>query len=119
VTVDDDTERLREIATSILERAHDDSTASKAGELLKLASEIENQRAEAQKLKVEEQKISLEVKESRQPKSFDWKAFIALLAPVVTTLVLAVTLVVQSYQFNRSEKNKADAAEEMRWTEAI
>jgi uncharacterized protein YjbI with pentapeptide repeats len=122
-----DTERLREIATSILEKAHDNTMASKAGELLKLAAEIENQRAEARKLAAEEQKINLEVKDSRQRgKSDDRKTYIALLAPVFTTVVLAGTLVVQSYQFDRSEKDKqiearrqAGAAEDLRWTEAI
>ena len=122
-----DTKRLREIATSILEKTHDDTMASKAGELLKLASEIENQMAEARKLAAEEKQICLDVNESRQRiRSDNRKAYIALLAPVLTAFILAVTLGVQSYQFNRSERNKeveakrqADAAEEMRWTEAI
>ncbi|SRR6266481_226434 len=122
-----DTERLREIATSMLEKSIDDKMARNAGELLKLASEIENQIAEARKLAAEERKISMDFNESRRRfRSDDRKAYIALLAPVFTTFVLAGTLAMQSYQFERSERDKqaearrqAEAAEDLRWTEAV
>jgi uncharacterized protein YjbI with pentapeptide repeats len=122
-----DTEKLREIATSILEKSNDDGVARNAGELLKLAAEIENQRADARKLTVEEQKISFDVNESRHRlKSDDRKAYIALLAPVFTTFILACTLVMQNCQFQQSERDKqsearkqAELAEDTRWTEAV
>lgn len=122
-----ETERLCEIATSILESAHDNSMVSKAGELLKLASEIESQRAEARKLVAEERKITLDINEfQRRTASDDRKAYIALLVPMFTTVILAGTLVLQSYQFARSEADKqaearrqADAAEDVRWADAI
>ena len=123
----DDTERLREIAASIIKDSNDEGKIKNAAELLKLASEIENQRAGASKLTTEEQKISFDLRESRDHrKSDDRKAFITLLAPVFTTFVLAGTLTLQSYQFARSERDKeienkqqAEAAEDVRWTDAV
>jgi hypothetical protein len=92
-----DTERLREIAGSIIEKSNDDATIKTAAELLRLASEIDNRRADVRKLAAEEQKIGLDLSESRRGrKSEDWKAYITLLAPVFTTVVLAATLIVQS-----------------------
>ena len=122
-----DTERLREIATSIIETSDEPNTVKNAAELLKLASEIEGQRAGARKFAVEEEKIRSDLKVSPlQLKSEDRKAHIALLAPVFTTLVLAGTLVLQSYQFLRSERDKdaearrqADVAEDVRWADAV
>jgi hypothetical protein len=122
-----DTERLSEIAGSIIAKSNDDAMIKSAAELLRLASEIERQRAEVRKLAVDEQKTALDLSESRRRgKSEDWKAFITLLAPVVTTVVLAATLVSQTVQFNKSEKDKrsdakqqADAAEDVRWSDAI
>jgi hypothetical protein len=123
----DDTERIREIADSIIEKSGDAATIKSAAELLRLASEIENRRADVRKLAAEEQKIGLDLSESRRSrKSEDWKTYITLLAPVFTTVVLAATLVSQSYQFNQSEKDKqaearrqAESAEDVRWSDAI
>src|ERR1035438_4222722 len=133
-----DTEQLRQIAASILEGSHDEASAQRAAELLKLASEIDNQRAEATKLAAEEQKIRNDLKEFQQTeKNQHLKDYIALLSPLFTTIVLAGTLVQQSYQFVQSEKTKqaqfiqaerdkdaearrqADAAEDLRWADAI
>jgi hypothetical protein len=123
----DDTKRLREIAASIITDSNDEVRIKNAAELLKLASEIENQRAGASKLESEEQKIRFDLGESRgHRKTDDRKTYITLLAPVVTTFVLAGTLILQSYQFAQSEKDKkaelkqqADAAEDVRWTDAV
>lgn len=123
----DDTERLRDIAASIIKDSNDEGRIKNAAELLKLASEIENQRAGARKLTTEEQKISFDLRESRNHrKSDDRKVYITLLAPVFTTLVLAGTLILQSYQFVQSERDKqvqdkrqAEAAEDVRWTDAV
>jgi len=133
-----DTEQLRQIAASILEGHPDEAAALKGAELLKLASEIDTQRAETRKLAAEEQKINDDLKESQQVKKHTHvKDYIALLAPLFTTVVLAGTLVQQSYQFVQSEKTKqaqfvqserdkdaearrqADAAEDLRWADAV
>jgi hypothetical protein len=122
-----DTERLREISWAILSDSKDEGRIRYAAELLKLASDIENQKASASMSAANEQKIIFDLSESKgHRKSENWKAFITLLAPVLTTIILAGTLVVQSYQFAQSEKDKqmetlrqADAAEDVRWTDAI
>ena len=94
-----DTERLRDIANSILEKSNDHGMARSAGELLKLAAEIENQITEARKLAAEEQKITLDLTDYRH-RSENRKAYIALLAPVVTTFILAGTLLLREL-FNK------------------
>lgn len=123
----DDTERLREIAALIIKDSNEEGRIKYAAELLKLASEIENQRAGSSKLLTEEQKLSFDLRESQsRQKSDDRKAYITLLAPVFTTFVLAGTLILQSYQFVQSERDKqievrqqTDAAEDVRWTDAV
>jgi len=138
VVIMDDTEQLRQIAASIIEKSHDDSAVQKAAELLKIAGEIDRQKAEAGKLAAEELKINDDLKDSQQVRKHTLvKDYISLLAPLFTTVVLAGTLVQQSYQFVQSEKTKqaqfiqaerdkdaearrqADAAEDLRWAEAV
>jgi Pentapeptide repeats (8 copies) len=103
----------------------------KSADLLKLAAEIENQQAQARK-------VVEDLLDSRvNKKAKDRKELIALLAPVVTTVVLAGTLVLQGIQFARTEKDKnldadrqrqatiaetkrlADEAEDARWADAL
>lgn len=125
-----DTDQIRHIAASILEGSHDEAAVRQGAELLKLASEIDNQRAGARKLAAEEQKINDDL-------NSHIKGYIALLAPLFTTIVLAGTLLQQSHQFVQSEKTKqdqftqaekdkdsearreADAAEDLRWADAV
>ncbi len=122
-----DTEKLREIASSIIGNSNDDRELKNAAELLSLASEIEKQRAEARKLAVEEQKLSFDLGNSQQRlRSEDVKTYISSLSPLFTTIVLAGTLMLQSYQFLKSEKDKqveasrqAEAAEDVRWSDAV
>jgi hypothetical protein len=123
----DETKRLREIAASIIADSNEEGRIKNAAELLKLASEIENQTAGASKLATEEQKLNFDLRESRGHRnSEDRKAYITLLAPVFTTLVLAGTLILQSYQFAQSEKDKQaesrqqrDAADDVRWADTV
>jgi len=133
-----DTDQIRQIATSIIEGCREETAVRQGAELLKLASEIDKQRAESRKLATEEQKISNDLSESKETKKHArMKEYIALLAPLFTTIVLAGTLVQQSYQFVQSEKTKqaqfiqaerdkdaeasrqADAAEDLRWADAV
>lgn len=103
----EDTRRIKHVATGLSKSANSD-TVTKAAELLKLISEIENQRAQTRKLEDE-------VTDSTQKKKIkDLKEFVALLAPLVTTLVLAGTLALQSYQFSRTERDKAIDAQRQR-----
>lgn len=120
-------DQLRKIAESILEAPNSEDAASKAGELLKLAAEIENQAAGAKKLELEERNLELDLTESRDKRrSEDRKALITLLAPVFTTVVLVGTLVFQVIQFRQSEKDKAtevahqaEIQEDLQWTQAL
>jgi len=129
--MDDDVQRVKEAAASALTHSEDVEAVTKAAQLLKLASEIENQQAQVRK-------TESDVQDSiAHKKTKDLKEFIALLAPVFTTFVLAGTLVLQSYQFSRSERDKeaeaqqqreaaalqakqqADAAEDASWADAL
>jgi hypothetical protein len=99
-----DIERLRNIATSMIGEGNDSNSLKEGAELLKLVSEIENQTAGTKMLTAQEQKLTFDLRESRDRlKSGDRKAYIALLAPVFTTFVLAGTLALQSFQFSKTE----------------
>jgi hypothetical protein len=129
--MNDDVRRIKDLADSTINQSQDDDTVRKAAELLKLVSEIENQR-------VQTRKVESELQDSRAyRKSKDIKERIALLAPVFTTFVLAGTLALQSYQFSRTERDKgleaqrqrqaaaaqaaqqAEAAEAVSWADAL
>jgi hypothetical protein len=123
----EDTERLRAIANSIIDSSDDDTKIKTAAELLTAVSEIERKRAEARKLVVEEKQLSADLEDIRSRRASDsLKTLISLLAPVFTTLVLAGTLALQSYQFLESEKSRrgeakrlTEVAEDARWTDAV
>ena len=128
--MDDDIRKIKSVAESLIESDNSD-TVTKAAELLKCVSEIENQRVQTRKSEDELRDSS------KHKKTKDIKEFIGLLAPLVTTIVLAGTLVLQSYQFARTERDKdeeaqrqrvatseqskrqADVAEDASWTEAL
>jgi hypothetical protein len=117
-----DTERLKEIADSILEER-----SKEAAELLKLAAEIDNQRASTRRAELDARKVESDMAQAEHHrKAGDRKDYITTLAPVFTTVVLAGTLILQSYQFVRQEQDKqaearrqADAAEDARWGDAL
>jgi hypothetical protein len=91
-----DTEPIRAIAAALLARAVDDNSIDRAAQLLKLASETENQVAQAAKYAVEEQKLKDDLSDSiSRRKSEERKTYISILAPLFTTVVLAGTLVLQ------------------------
>jgi hypothetical protein len=122
-----DTDRLREIANSSIGKSGDPDEISKAAQLLKLAAEIDQCRADTQKSHLDEKKALQDLRESeRRLRADDTKTYISLLAPFFTTLVLAGTLVLQSYQFISSERDKqietqrqAAVAEDVRWADAV
>lgn len=134
----EDTSKIRKIAIDLIEQSGGGATAQEGAELLKLASEIDKEKAEAAKLAAEEKKLGSELNDSQKDKKHQRiKDYIALLAPLFTTVVLAGTLIQQSYQFIHSEKTKraefvqsekdkdaeirrqAEAAEDLRWADSI
>lgn len=129
-----DPERIRAIAAALLEKPADDSSIDRAAQLLKLASETENQSAQAAKYAAEEQKLKDDLVDARaHRRSQD----IIALTPLFTTVVLAGTLALQSYQLyvqrheskdeaqrqaetaKAEHRRLADAFEAAQWNEAI
>jgi hypothetical protein len=123
----EDVTSIRETARGLLTRPQDENAVRAAAELLRLAAEIDRQTADGQKSQVEARKLEHDLDQSRRTqRSNDRKAYIALLAPVFTTLILAFTLGFQYYQFRESEiartaesERQSQAAEELRWEEAV
>jgi hypothetical protein len=92
----------------------------KATQAFKSLSEIEKTRAEISKLTAEEQKIRHDIENaSKQERLEGRQRYITLLTPVFTTLVLGLTLGLQTYQFFRTERDKQEAAEDAQWSEAV
>ena len=111
--MEDDVRLIKEVATAELKNSQDVNKVNGAAQLLKLAAEIENQRAQAQKTEGELRDLRA------HKKTRDTKEFIALLAPVFTTLVLAGTLALQTYQFSRTERDKYQEAQQQREAAAV
>jgi hypothetical protein len=106
----DDLEQLRKTVFSIIESSKDAGAAKNAAEILKLVSEIENQRAQTRKLSIEEEKIRFDLETGRHGSKFiDWKEYAKLLTPVISVLALAVTTVFQGYQLHQSTAEHEDA----------
>jgi len=103
--MDDDIKKIGNVAHSLAESGNPDEVV-KGAELLKLVAEIENQRAQTKKVQSEYEDLTKGSK--------NWKEFTAILAPVVTSIVLAGTLFLQSYQFARTERDKAADAQRQR-----
>jgi Pentapeptide repeats (8 copies) len=115
-----DTERLREIANSAIDKSNDVAEVKSAAELLKLTSEIETQRAEARKLAVEEKKVALDLADSqRHRRSEDWKAIVSQLVPVLSIVILAATLFVQTVQKSKEMNAQAEASLDTQWSDAV
>lgn len=96
------------------------SAVEKATGAMKLSSDLEKSRAELRKLALEEAKLSYEnaTAEKRQ-RSELLKGYAAVFAPFLTVLTLAVTVIVGGWEFRQTEKDKAAAAEDAQWADAI
>ncbi|MGA7697451.1 MAG: hypothetical protein WCA76_20665 [Candidatus Sulfotelmatobacter sp.] len=103
----DELEVIRNRARDLI-NAHASSPEEivKASQLLLNAEEIKNQRAEAQKL-------SKELSQSRLLQ------FMNLLAPVLTVLILAITLIFQWRQQRQGERDRAEDQDRQRWETAV
>ena len=104
-------ERIRAIAATLLEKPADDSSIDRAVQLFKLAAETENQSAQTAKYAAEEQKLKDDLVDARaHRRSQELKAAIIAFTPLFTTVVLAGTLVLQSYQFHvQRRESEAEA----------
>jgi len=120
------TEKVRTVVDVLLDKAKDGtvsdlaSAVDKATGAMKACSEIEATEVELRKLELEITKLRLENDSfGRKERSERFKEYVALLAPIVTIATLGATLAFQTWQFTKSEKDKADAALDAQWEESV
>lgn len=121
----DPVEQLRKAAASLLSKAEDASLAEygsaieKATGVLRLSADLDRAQAVCQKLALEERKLRQETDAAaRQGRSQRLQQYITLLTPLATIVGLAATLAVQSWQFHRTESDKAAAVLDAQWENA-
>jgi hypothetical protein len=119
-------EQIRKMAEELVEKSRQGTTAElalaleKATLALKSLSEIEKSQVEIRKLTTDEQKTRYDLDHaSKQERLEGRQRYITLLTPIFTTLVLGLTLGLQTYQFVKTERDKQDALEDAQWSEAI
>lgn len=87
---------------------------------LKSLAEIEKSRAETRKIRAEEERSRYDLKHiAKHERSDARQRYVGMLTPVITTLVLVLTLLAQTWQFSQSERDKENAAEDSRWSAAV
>jgi hypothetical protein len=92
----------------------------KMAQAIKSESDVAKSVAEIEKLKVETRKALHDLEQaSRRARSEGWQHYVAVFAPIATTLVLCFTVVLQAYQFVKSEGDKQQAAEDTQWSAAV
>jgi hypothetical protein len=100
---------IRDRALKLLETDDWDST-TKAAELLKMASEIEQQEANTSKLEADRKKVEQDLSNSYNR----WKDLLATATPLFTTVILAGTLIFQISQSHEANKEIRQADAEKR-----
>ena len=120
-------DKLRAAVTSQLQNASTPEAIETAGRTLAQVIEIEKQIAETEKARSEKQKLEWDMQaDTRRARSEERRNLVTLLAPLLTTIVLAGTLTLQTYQAITSERDKQvdqerqrDAAEDIRWADTL
>ncbi len=110
-------QRIREIATSLLESNTDPAAAKDAAELLKLAGEIDKLNPDVVSANTDAA-ARAHLVEMEAHRTEQRKALFTALVPTITTLVTVGTLVFGVYQFRQSEKDKAAELEETIWQQS-
>lgn len=118
---------VRAAALALLSKAEGAENAAdmanaveKAAAALKLAVDMGKVHADLDK--INEEIVSLKRQNETAPKrerSERLRDYVALFTPLVTIITLAATLVVQTWQFLRSERNKQEDAINMQWQDAV
>jgi hypothetical protein len=86
----------------------------------KALSDVEKSKAEILRLGVEQRKLQYDADHAPQHDRWESiKSIVTAIGPILTTLALAATLTVQSFQFSRSETSKREAVEDAQWADAI
>ena len=122
----DQMDELRSAVKLLLEKAQTSSVlelasaVEKVTGVLRLSADLEKSELELRKLALEESKIRREIESApKRERSESLKEYVSLLAPFVTIITLAATLIVQGWQFTQSERDKRDAAEDAKWTDTV
>lgn len=97
--------QVRSAATSLL------AMAEKSSNITELATAVEKATGAL--------KAAAEMEKTRNQRAERVRDYVALLTPIVTIITLAATLILQSWQFLRSEQDKRDEATEKQWQDAV
>lgn len=122
----DDEEQLSVAARQLL-ASNNPADLDRAALLFKTAAEIARQKAEAQKQLLEAEKLKLEQEETPKKLRSDERRYLAsLLVPLLSTVVLGGTLMLQTFQTIKGEQDKQleqaqqrNAQEDVRWSDAL
>ena len=93
---------IRHAADKLIATGNPDD-AAKAAALLEKASEIEQVQSNAQRMSIESQKLQQDLSQSGRT---SWKDLVASLVPLLSTFVLAGTLIFQIAQSRKAEREK-------------
>jgi hypothetical protein len=118
-----DITKLRKYAENLLSNATDSGSVQEVMTFVKLIEEIDNQQTSTLKLQAEIEDIALHRKDAGKGL---WKDLVIWVTPLLTTIILAGTLIFQAYTFKKSEADKlieaqrqTDLAEKTRWADAL
>lgn len=122
-----DPTKLAETASNLIGDGTDPERAAKGAELLKVAAKISKQQAETSKLQSEGRKLEADILvKPRRARADNQRHIISQLIPLCTVLVLAGTLILQTFQYIGSERERReevqrqqDAALDARWAQAV
>lgn len=122
----DQMEAIQNAITLLLDKAQNAtvselaSAVEKASGALRVSTDLEKSRAEIQKLALEESRLRYQIDSApKRERSERLKEYVSLLAPIVSVIALAATLIVQGWQFSRTEKDKREAAEDAQWADTV
>ena len=118
---------LRKRASALIAGAEDIEAMKNAANLFKTIAEIDANQASTKKLHVESKKLDYErVIGDNRTGSEERRYYASLVAPIISTIVLAVTLVFQFYQARVSDNVRREEAtqqtelrEEQRWKDSL
>jgi hypothetical protein len=123
----DQLDKLRAAATLQLSNANTAEAIEAGGRILAQVIEIEKLAADAERARAERQKLESDMSSLTQRTSSEERRHLAsLLAPLFTTVVLAGTLTLQTYQAITTEHDKQieqqrqrESAEDIRWADTL
>jgi hypothetical protein len=118
---------LRLVASRLLHKAEKAPKLSEMADAIEKATGALNAAAEMDKMRGELAKLDQETSQlkyqnltaAKRERSERIKDYVTLLAPLITIVTLAATLLAQSWQFLRSERNKREEIVDAQWQDAV